>query len=181
MRGEAATYTEPGPSLSDGGRTIRLPSGGGTRDFTVADLRSVVELAALLPETASTGPESAKAIALHRFGTALREALPADAIIDFVTALEALLLRDDKELSYKLALRGARYVASDATERRQVFRDLRDLYNTRSGLLHGAAKLHDSGYESLRQRARQLTSRLLVKALREGWPTPGQLDDLVLA
>ena len=47
-------------------------------------------------------------------------------------------------------------------------------------LVHGTARLRDAGYDSFRQLARDLTSRLLVKALRERWPTPQQLDELVL-
>ena len=180
--GEAATYTEPGPSLMNGGQFIKLAERSKVvRSLSTAELRDAVELASLLPEDAFRGAEP-KSIALHRFGTAAAENAPADAIIDFVTALEALLVRDRQELSFRLAVRGARYLGVGAADRRTIFHQLRDLYGVRSGLVHGAAGTSDVGkLEAHRDVARDVTGRLLVKALGEGWPTDEQLLDIVLS
>jgi len=180
-RGDAVTYTEPGPPLWGGGTTLRLAdSGAGVRDFGAPDLKAVVELSDLIPKSVLDGPFTRPGIALHRFGSATCESSPGDAIIDFVTALEALLLSGQAELSFRLALYGSRYLTTDPTERRQVFDQLKSLYNLRSGLVHG--QVADAGrIREHRTIARDLTGRLLVKALREGWPTPRQLEDLALS
>lgn len=183
-RRDAATYTEPGPSLWEGGQGIGLADyGGSIRDFTLEDLKATVELAALLPEeTFKGGPKNREAIALHRFRSAACESYPGDALIDYVTALEAALLPADGELSFRLGVYGARYLEVEPARRRSAFEDLRELYNVRSGLVHGSGGWDDPGQlEALRTKARDLTGRILVKALREGWPTPKQLKDLALS
>jgi len=180
--GEAASETEPGPSIAGGGSRLRLSATGEIRDFSSDDLRDVIQLAALIPDEVFSGPKSRPTIALHRFGVAVGEKFPADALIDFVTALEALLLTGRNELSYRLALYGAKYLSTDPGERQRLFADLRELYDVRSDLVHGTiGGLADPKLEALRRTARELAGRLLVKALRDGWPSAKQLDALTIA
>jgi hypothetical protein len=182
--GRAASYTEPGPSLWSGGLVISLADyGEGIRDFTEADLEDAVQLARQVPDEVFTGPKIPRGIALHRFRSAVCEPSPVDALIDYTIALEALLLPGMKEeASFRLALYGARYLEADLAERQQVFKELRTLYKTRSGFVHGTEPLTDvEKFEALRKTARDLSGRLLVKALRQGWPTMEQFKHLALS
>lgn len=181
-RGNAATYTEPGPSLLRGGQLIQLAkSGNSIRDITLAGLRDVVTLADLIPDETFSGPRSRKAIALHRFGTAVCEKSAADAILDFVTSLEALLLEGPGELSFRFALNGSRYLAGDLGERQGTFKALSDLYKVRSALVHGVGAPNAEDLEAQRTTARELAGRLLLKAMRQGWPTSQFFKDLALS
>jgi len=53
-------------------------------------------------------------------------------------ALESLYLRDDKELSYKLALRGAFLLGSGQKERKKIFGFLKKAYGIRGKIVHGS-------------------------------------------
>jgi hypothetical protein len=60
-----------------------------------------------------------------------------EALLLFCISLEALLLsNEDKEIAYSFALRGAHLLVKDGTRRKDVFRDLKDLYTTRSKIVH---------------------------------------------
>ena len=79
---------------------------------------------------------------MHRFTLGCGRVDQADRLIDFVVALEALLLPYDKEarnsnLSYRFSLHGAFFLAEAPLERRTVFEGLKKLYDTRSRLVHG--------------------------------------------
>lgn len=183
--GDAATYTEPGPTLLHGGRKIQLQENATeVRDFSVADLREAIELSDLILKEHFAHPTSGSgSVALHRFASAVCERHAADAVIDFVTALEALLLTDNGELSFRLALFGTRFLEVEASQRQKVFNELRQLYAVRSKLVHGDKKQWNDPAElpATRTLARSYCARMLVKALREGWPTSDSLRALALA
>lgn len=56
--------------------------------------------------------------------------------IDLVTIIEALLC-DKEDLSYKFALRTTILVENDESKRKELFKNLRQIYSARSGLVHG--------------------------------------------
>jgi hypothetical protein len=57
--------------------------------------------------------------------------------IDIFVGLEALYLRDDKELSYKLALRAAFLLGETYEKRSHIFNTIKKAYTIRSGSVHG--------------------------------------------
>jgi hypothetical protein len=79
-------------------------------------------------------------VPLDRLNKAMRRPFPVDAAIDLGIALESLFLADlddDRgELSFRLRVRGARYLAQSADERRDVDKHLRALYRARSIAVH---------------------------------------------
>lgn len=75
--------------------------------------------------------------AIHRFNIAIERQPLADSLIDSFTGLESIFLRDNKELSYRLANRAATLLAP-SQERREVFKELKDGYNVRSAITHGS-------------------------------------------
>jgi len=104
-------------------------------------------------------------VALDRFKLAYERRRPEDKLIDYWIALEALFSPpDSREVTYRIALRAAYFIASLPEEREQVFTALRDHYGTRSDVVHGRKPKRDvkvaaeavDGY--LRQALRKIVS-----------------------
>jgi len=75
--------------------------------------------------------------ALRWAGRASVEEGKEEALVLFCISLEALLLTNaDKELAYQFALRGAHLLGKEGSRRKEVFGDLKALYNTRSKIVH---------------------------------------------
>jgi len=74
---------------------------------------------------------------ISRFNYAFYRLSPHDKIIDHCIALESIYIRDNSELSYKLALRCSHFLSSTSTERMSMFKTLRETYNLRSQIVHG--------------------------------------------
>jgi hypothetical protein len=117
-------------------------------------------------------------VSLHRFALATSQSDDAEAVIDYVIALEALLAPGSQtEVGYRFAVNGARYLM-DEGKREDTYRILKQLYDVRSKLVHGGSvpAKHDIG--QLRNTARRLTASGLSKAILHGWPTA---DDFTAA
>ncbi len=80
-------------------------------------------------------------LALRRFSTSFeREFSQAeDGIVDATIALEALLLRENDELAFRLAFRGSSILATDDDQRVSLFGNIRDFYSLRSKIVHGTS------------------------------------------
>jgi hypothetical protein len=180
-RGRARTWTEPGPSIWDGGQRYRLPKYGTTAICSEEGLARAIRLADRIPEGAFTIASTAQEVALHRFLLGSAEEVVADAVIDYAISLEAALLQDNKELAFKLRLFGACYLEAEAASRRAVFDRLRALYGVRSNLVHGNARVDADVIAQAAHDGREIAGRVLGKALEEGWPTPEQLQDLAIS
>jgi hypothetical protein len=126
-------------------------------------------------------------VAIRRFRESYERYQPNDPerLLDISIAFEALLLNDnvDKELSFRLSLRGARWLYIEQQERKNAFETLQQLYGIRSKIAHGAS------LESLKARDQAIVKRLLDSAprlLRYALRTsiqgggPSALDDKLL-
>jgi Apea-like HEPN len=51
--------------------------------------------------------------------------------------MEALFLREEEGLSFRLALRAANLLGADAAERRAIYKQVKELYDVRSKVVHG--------------------------------------------
>ena len=106
-------------------------------------LRDVVATIRILARFSMRQPQSPKDLALHRFAAGIARQNDADAVLDFVIALEALLLPYDLDarhgdLSYRFRVHGAMFIAiTPEIQPREIFRQLRNLYEMRSRLVHG--------------------------------------------
>ncbi len=110
--------------------------------ITAEDFRAVVATARLLHSFDLRQPGSPKDLALHRFVAGVARHSHTDAVLDFTIALEALLLPYDTnakrgELGYRFRVHGAHYLASTAADRATTFKQLGDIYEMRSRLVHG--------------------------------------------
>jgi hypothetical protein len=144
-----------------------------------------------------TQPRSPKDLALHRFFTgAARQGvgdfLPGgadrnatDAVLDFVIALEALLLPYDEnarhgDLSYRFRVHGAHFLAADASQRAALARQIGRIYEVRSRLVHGGKYPSSDEIKTIRDEARDLARRGLLRAVHQGFPTAAEFNQVVL-
>ena len=130
-------------------------------------------------------PKSARELALHRFYLGNARSNTVDAVLDFVIALESLLLPYDEdarhaELGYRFRLHGARYIARTRSERREISRQLAALYGLRSRLVHGSGYPTASEIEAGRASAEEFARRGLLRAVSDGFPTDASFRDLIL-
>jgi hypothetical protein len=77
--------------------------------------------------------------AISRFNFSYERYRPEDRLVDYVVAFEGLLLGDQQELRYKLALRGAALLSETATERKAIFEELSEAYKQRNNVVHGGS------------------------------------------
>jgi hypothetical protein len=95
-------------------------------------------------------------------------------LLDCVTALEALLGAEN-EIAFKLSFRVASILADTDEERRNLLKLLKDFYNTRSRVIHGAHL--QAKHQTFLQRVdelRNIVKRLLVAFIRLGDTKPGE-------
>lgn len=178
--GQSMMWEEP-ESIGFGGRLsspLDLPSTvkASPTEIDESALREVLDLHRRLPEEdAVTRPVHHEDVALRRFMLGTARSSPAEAIVDYATALEGVLLppsKDPRELRFRLALNGAVYLADDPKKRHSIRRSLTSLYDLRSRLVHGGAR-HPSHEElaSAAEDAHGLARTALRQAVENGWPT----------
>lgn len=102
----------------------------------------------------------------------------ADKIIDLSIAFEAVYLfgvTSRSELSFRLALRVARYLGENKEERKELFEEVKLLYNCRSKVVHGSMLNYmvdldkrSIGLQELTERAQSLCKKSILKILKEG-------------
>lgn len=141
------------------GAPIQIAShSGDSRSIDAGDLASVWELVAKLPDGAGDHPTTPETFALHRFmlGCARRDAV--DAVVDFVIAMEAVLLRGQQgEPTFRFAAQGGAFLEPPGPARRKAFEDLRHLYAIRSDIVHGGTRFPSTAAAAEARRLRRAT------------------------
>ncbi len=159
VMGGGQTYLHPGPSTAK--PTL------GREQFA-----AICNTSEKLAKYRIDAPEKSDELALRRFSLGCSRQDPSDALVDFVIALEALLLPglSRSEMAFRFRLHGAHYMAAFPGERSGIERQLRELYDVRSSLVHGGAPPSPESVASAVERARLLVARGLLKAVDEGFP-----------
>lgn len=84
------------------------------------------------------------------FESSLRYESPVERLIALSIALEALFSPGDThEYSFRIAQTASQLLGRSPEQKRQIYKDLRDLYNRRSELMHGTynvKKVYDGTY-----------------------------------
>jgi hypothetical protein len=96
-----------------------------------------------------------------------REEFGSMDVVNALTALEALLLNGSKtELTYRLSMRVAHLLGSDATSRRTLFNDMKEFYDLRSTVVHGSElkSKHETRLERLDE-LREILRRTLLAVI----------------
>ena len=103
-----------------------------------------------------------------------------DQLIEIRVALESLYAAGGThETSLRVAYHGARHLGRNLQERRTLYRDLKDIYNTASTVIHGGRPKPKKATD-LVKRANAIIRDALLKVLEDGeipdW-TDVMLDD----
>jgi len=101
-----------------------------------SDVLHVNELVSNLAKLRKSKKFDAVDIALRRFNSAYHGNIE-DRLIDQMIAFESLYLGDDKELTYKLALRAVFLIGKTKDKRYTIFGDMKKAYRYRSRIVHG--------------------------------------------
>jgi Apea-like HEPN len=177
----AYVWREPGALLAPTSYPVRLASQGDERRITGAELVDALKLAKTIPDGAVERPHSASDVGLHRFGLGATRDSKEDSVIDYVIALESVLLTGaNQELSFRFRLFGGRYLAAGSESPRAILAELKDLYELRSNLVHGSKFPTPAAVGAAASRSRELAARALLKCLAHGWPTLRGFEDVAL-
>jgi Apea-like HEPN len=102
------------------------------------DAGGLRELYANLVRSESRSRKTSLEVALRRFVYGYERIREEDAIVDLMIAAEAIFISEqDKELSYRLRLRAARFLSQDLPERQAINKLFKDAYHVRSAAVHG--------------------------------------------
>jgi hypothetical protein len=165
-------WTEPSPSRHYSARPAFLPETGESKTVTIDDFRKAHAISQLIPDEAITRPRNTRDVALHRFSRGCSRSSHEDSHIDFVIALESILLTGQKsELSFRFRMFGAHFLTAPNESRREVSEELKKIYDLRSDLVHGSKFPKHETIVAVAPRLRELTARALVKCLTHKWPT----------
>jgi hypothetical protein len=153
--------------------------------LTPSKAGKLLETVAMLEKYSIGDPRSERDLALHRFSSGAARSNHVDGILDFVIALESLLLPYDEDarrgdLGYRFRLHGAHYLSKAKSERSGIAKQLTDLYSLRSRLVHGGKYPTGAEIETGWNSARQLAQLGLNRAVTEGFPSAVQLKAMLL-
>lgn len=112
-------------------------------------------------------------IALRRINLGRRRVSPGDTAIDAAIALEALLgdPNGNSDMTYKLRLRTALFLADTLDDRRALSNEVRSLYTLRSKVAHGGEPKGDAYGIAARgvQIVREVLHKLIERAAMPEW------------
>jgi hypothetical protein len=182
LRGFGDIYGFDLPVWASGGTiSSPLPLHGSPGDAGSIDEESfakIVDLAYEIPDFTNqerTQQEIALDRAVKAYGAPRKDA----AFLDFMIALEAMLLSDVRtELRYRFSLYGALFLRQELSAG-QTFKRLRNVYDVRSAVVHGSP-VDPSDRSQAVEDAADLATRVLRLAIQGGWPNPTHLDELAL-
>jgi len=152
-----------------------------TKAIGLADLQQVIVTMRLLEKYNLERPKTIADSALYHFTLGLARHNEADALLDFVVALEALLLCGlEGELKYRFCVNGAFYLSDESMSKATIFKELDGLYKLRGQLVHGSKYPSQNQLEEKCSIAYMLTRRGLLRAISEEFPSKEGLDTMVL-
>jgi hypothetical protein len=154
-------------------------------NLTPSKIRKLAETVDRLARYSISDPRSERDLALHRFSSGAARTSRVDGILDFVIALESLLLPYDEDarrgdLGYRFRLHGAHYLSRVKSERPAIAKQLTDLYSLRSQLVHGGKYPNPNEINTGWDDAKRLARLGLYRAVTEGFPTAAQFKAMLL-
>jgi len=149
----------PGDAGPSRRRGLRIPSDGSAPDITqtqvgpleefsvvdipeaMAQLLELVRVSSWLEKSKPSELEDRILSALQWAGRAGIADRREEAFLLYTIAMESLLLggRSNTEITEKFALRGAHLLSSDLDARKNVYKDLKELYGIRSAIVHSGS------------------------------------------
>jgi hypothetical protein len=186
--GRMTYYTSPRWMSSFGpmGTPIQLcPSPYGNKELTGESLDEIAQTFNKLRGYNLDQPANSRDLALHRFLLGSTRESPVDALLDYAIALECFLLPYDpatrhSDLSYRFRLNGAHYVGTSAQDRKIIWKQLKDLYDLRSRLVHGSQYPAQTEIETSRNTVRDLSTKAFLKAVSSHFPRVEEFNSWAL-
>lgn len=153
--------------------------------LTAQKLGEIAATARWIDAQGVTEPANSHGLALHRALLGATREDPIDSLLDFVIALEALLLPFDPDtrhgdLAYRFRLHGALYLSESIDERARTSATLKTLYDLRSRAVHGNGYPSSDDTSAAVSDAASLVRRGLLRTLKDGFPTPNDFRVLAL-
>ena len=127
------------------------------------------------------------AVPLSYFNKSHSNDWAAGQLLDLVVSLESILLQEQDELTFRLALRVANLLGRDEERRKQIYREIKGFYDVRSQVIHGDVLkdkqellLNEVG--KLREYVRQLLLAMISLALKKKFDSDfyRSLDEMCL-
>lgn len=112
---------------------------------------------------------------LRRWESSLLRPNLEDRLIDAWISMEALLLREKAELSFRAAVRLAEFLGTSGADRKAIYDAARDSYKWRSVIVHGLDSKKLAKRQPLPEAVR-LTTEFLRSALLKVLDLPGQFE-----
>jgi hypothetical protein len=153
-----------------------------TSELTSTVFSAITKTAGCLGHYDLTRPRKPQDLALHRFISGKARQSDVDAVLDYMIGLEALLVPGSNpgDISYRFSLHGAHYLAGDYSTRAIIRDQLSGIYKMRNNLVHGNRYPEQDAIASARTNAQDLLRRGLLRAIHEGFPTPGEFAQMLL-
>jgi len=109
----------------------------------------------------------------------LDEKYPSARLLNFVTVLESTLKKDGENTELKRAVseRGAILLHEKFEDRKEVFKQLREIYDTRSKVVHTGVLIDDKNLASL---AGGYARTVLIKLIKQSKDLNGNFDDFII-
>lgn len=126
-----------------------------------ADLDKINNLIKLLSQFFDLDKRTILNIALRRFNSAYDGNID-DRLIDLMIAFESLYLGDDKELTYKLALRTAFFLGIN---KKSIFKEMKDAYNLRGAIVHANEKINNKKLIDIIPKCEEYLRQSIIKFL----------------
>lgn len=134
------TWRARSTSGQDSATTVSWSSGseasGNAYELTESDASAAADVTSALDEVKDT---KLLQRAIDRFNFGYDRKRADDKLVDYWMALETLFLgqEEQSELSFKAALRIARYTGATSSDRLAIFAEMKKAYGTRSRIVHG--------------------------------------------
>jgi len=141
-------------------------------ELSVADINAAEQLLPRVEPFHAAEKFSRVGNALLFYGNGYNSDNPDLALISFTTCLESLFSTVEQELSFRLSLRVATFLADENTKRQELFNEAKEVYSVRSKVVHGA-KIHKNSetaaiylVEGVLPKAERLARRCLARVLQ---------------
>ncbi|CAG0998837.1 hypothetical protein METP3_03153 [Methanosarcinales archaeon] len=116
---------------------------------------------------------------LYWYGLGLDEKYPSARLLNFVTVLESALKKgsENTELQRAVSERGAILLYKTFEERKKAFKELQEIYKTRSHVVHTGKLIEDKGLASL---AGGYARAVLIKLIKQSKDLNGNFEDFIV-
>lgn len=145
VRSQEKTQVIFNPGQANNATATQIPARGSIqwghfrKELSLNDIESAKKLLPRVEPLQLADQFSRVGNALLFYGNGFNSDNPDLALVAFTTCLESLFSTAEQELSFRLSLRVATFLADGNGERQELFQQCKEVYKIRSKVVHGAA------------------------------------------